>query len=65
MGIHFSNGDIKLNPPGDTKITDEDDSIVFAEDDSTIFYFNEPIYKPRIKKLPEGILNYVNKELHT
>ncbi len=71
MGIHFSNGDIKLNPAADTKITNEDELIVFAEDDSTIFYFDEPVYKPEIKKLPDidsklitqriAILNWTTK----
>ena len=52
MGIHNSKGEIVLNPPKQTKITDDDELIVFAEDDSTIFYFQEPVFKPSIKRIP-------------
>ena len=54
MGIHDSKGSITLNPPKETPITDEDELIVFAEDDSTIFYFNEPIFNPSTKIIPQN-----------
>ena len=71
MGIHFANGEIKLNPLPETKVSDDDELIVFAEDDSTIFYFDEPVYNSKIKKLPDvstklrkqrvAILNWTTK----
>tara|TARA_B110000014_G_scaffold243730_1_gene214308 strand:- start:2843 stop:4840 length:1998 start_codon:yes stop_codon:yes gene_type:complete len=54
MGIHDSKGSITLNPPKETPITDEDELIVFAEDDSTIFYFNEPVFDPSTKIIPQN-----------
>lgn len=54
MGIHDSKGSITLNPPKETRITDEDELIVFAEDDSTIFYFNEPVFNPSTKIIPQN-----------
>lgn len=54
MGIHDSKGSITLNPPKETPITDEDELIVFAEDDSTIFYFDEPVFNPSTKIIPQN-----------
>ena len=53
MGIHNSNGEIILNPPKETPISDDDELIVFAEDDSTIFYFNQPVYEPKLESIPK------------
>ena len=52
MGIHNSNGEIILNPPKETPIGEDDELIVFAEDDSTIFYFNQPVYEPKLENIP-------------
>jgi len=52
MGIHNSNGEIILNPPKETPIGEDDELIVFAEDDSTIFYFNQPVYEPKLESIP-------------
>ena len=53
MGIHNSNGEIILNPPKETPIGEDDELIVFAEDDSTIFYFNQPVYEPKLESIPK------------
>ncbi len=53
MGIHNSNGEIILNPPKETPIGGDDELIVFAEDDSTIFYFNQPVYEPKLESIPK------------
>ena len=54
MGIHNSNGEIILNPPKETLIGEDDKLIVFAEDDSTIFYFNQPVYEPKLESIPKN-----------
>ena len=56
MGIHNSNGEIILNPPKETPVNDDDELIVFAEDDSTIFYFNEPVFQPKVNKIPSSVV---------
>ena len=52
MGIHNADGQIILNPPKETPVNDDDELIIFAEDDSTIFYFNEPVFQPKVDKIP-------------
>ena len=56
MGIHNANGEIILNPPKETPVNDDDELIVFAEDDSTIFYFNEPVFQPKVNKIPSSVV---------
>ena len=56
MGIHNANGEIILNPPKETPVNDDDELIVFAEDDSTNFYFNEPVFKPKVNKIPSSVV---------
>ena len=56
MGIHNANGEIILNPPKETPLNDDDELIVFAEDDSTIFYFNEPVFQPKVNKIPSSVV---------
>lgn len=38
LGIAFSNGSVKLNPPPETKIGDEDQLVLVAEDDDKVFF---------------------------
>ena len=54
MGIHNADGQIILNPPKETPVNDDDELIIFAEDDSTIFYFNEPVFQPKVDKIPSS-----------
>ena len=56
MGIHNANGEIILNPPKETPVNDDDELIVFAEDDSTIFYFNDPVFQPKVNKIPSSVV---------
>ena len=56
MGIHNANGEIILNPPKETPVNDDDELIVFAEDDSTIFYFNEPVFQPKVNTIPSSVV---------
>ncbi len=56
IGIHIANGEIILNPPKETPLNDDDELIVFAEDDSTIFYFNEPVFQPKVNKIPSSVV---------
>ena len=56
MGIHNANGEIILNPPKETPLNDDDELIVFAEDDSTIFYFNEPVFQPKVNTIPSSVV---------
>ena len=56
MGIHNANGEIILNPSKETPVNDDDELIVFAEDDSTIFYFNEPVFQPKVNTIPSSVV---------
>ncbi|MFL2982846.1 MAG: CASTOR/POLLUX-related putative ion channel [Candidatus Neomarinimicrobiota bacterium] len=56
MGIHNSKGEIILNPHKEMLINEDDELIVFAEDDSTIFYFNKPVFEPKLNTIPKTIV---------
>jgi len=54
MGIHTGEGEIILNPPKNTKIGNNDELIVLAEDDSTILYFQDTVFKSKVKSIPNS-----------